>query len=237
MNKNMYIFGIGIAIVVFIGGIFAVTSFLRQRQSAPVSQNQEQTSQPTRAGLQPSEIKTVENMEKPQKQWNTQPAMSIDKAKTYIATLRTSKGDIVVALNAKETPVTVNNFVFLAKNGFYANTTFHRVIKGFMIQGGDPLGNGAGGPGYSFNDEKFSGEYDRGVLAMANAGPNTNGSQFFIMHQSRPLPKDYVIFGAVTKGLDVVDAIADTDVESSDSGEPSKPVIPITMSSVTIAEK
>lgn len=234
----MYIWGIGIATVIFIGGAVAVTFFLKQRQPVAVSQNQNQTSPSGALGsLQPSEIKTVENMEKPAKQWNTPPTMSIDKAKTYTANLRTSKGDIVVELNAKETPITVNNFVFLTKNGFYTNTTFHRVIRGFMIQGGDPLGNGAGGPGYSFNDEKFSGEYDRGVLAMANAGPNTNGSQFFIMHESRPLPKDYVIFGRVTKGLEVVDAIANTDVEPSDSGEPSKPVTPITVSSVTITEK
>ncbi|GEM_PF-1725434 len=239
MNKNVII-GICISLVIFIGGVVVVTMVLKQKQAASLSQIQDEgriaPSEKTK-DINPSEIKTTDTMEKPKKQWDKQPAMSIDKAKTYIATLHTSEGDISIALNAKQTPITVNNFVFLAKNGFYANTTFHRVIKDFMIQGGDPVGNGTGGPGYSFNDEPFSGEYTRGTVAMANAGANTNGSQFFIMHQDRPLPKSYVIFGSITKGLDVLDTIAQTEVAVSDSGEPSKPIKSIILTSVDISEK
>jgi cyclophilin family peptidyl-prolyl cis-trans isomerase len=114
---------------------------------------------------------------------------------------------------------------------------FHRAIKGFMIQGGDPSGDGTGGPGYKFDDEAFEGEYSRGTLAMANAGPNTNGSQFFIMHQDYPLPKNYVIFGSVTKGIEAVDKIAEAEVTSSASGEMSKPLTPVKIKSIDIIEK
>jgi len=165
------------------------------------------------------------------------PSMQIDTKKTYTATMKTSEGDIVVELNAKQTPNTVNNFVYLAKNKFYDNTIFHRVIKGFMIQGGDPNGDGTGGPGYRFEDEPFEGSYTRGTIAMANAGPNTNGSQFFIMHADYNLPKNYVIFGKVTQGLEVVDKIAESPVESAGTGEQSKPVNPVKVLSVEITEK
>ncbi|OGY45977.1 MAG: peptidylprolyl isomerase [Candidatus Buchananbacteria bacterium RIFCSPHIGHO2_01_FULL_46_12] len=165
------------------------------------------------------------------------PETIIDQSKTYIVILRTTAGDITIALNAKATPVTANNFVWLAKKNFYDNTIFHRVIKGFMIQGGDPKGDGTGGPGYQFNDEPFTGDYERGTVAMANAGPNTNGSQFFIMHADYPLPPNYVIFGQVAKGLDVVDKIAAAPVVMSSSGEQSKPVNPVKVNSVEIIEK
>lgn len=165
------------------------------------------------------------------------PAMQIDKSKKYTAVLKTSEGNIAVELNAEMTPITVNNFVALARNGFYNNTIFHRVIKGFMIQGGDPKGDGTGGPGYKFDDEKFEGEYVRGTIAMANAGPNTNGSQFFIMHKDYPLPKNYVIFGKVVSGMEAVDKIAEAKVETSPSGELSKPVKPVVVLVVEIEEK
>lgn len=165
------------------------------------------------------------------------PIMIIDAKKTYTAKMKTSAGDIEIFLNAGMTPVTVNNFVFLAKKNFYDNVIFHRAIKGFMIQGGDPAGTGAGGPGYKFNDEPFTGEYLRGTLAMANSGPNTNGSQFFIMHADYPLPPSYVIFGKVTKGLDIVDKIATAQVTMSPSGENSQPVNPVKILSVEILEK
>jgi cyclophilin family peptidyl-prolyl cis-trans isomerase len=152
----------------------------------------------------------------------------------YTSILRTSKGDMTIELNRDQTPKTVQNFVDLAKKGFYNNTIFHRVIKGFMIQGGDPTGTGAGGPGYKFADEPFTGEYTRGTVAMANSGPNTNGSQFFIMHADNPLPKNYVIFGKVTAGFEVLDAIANDAVEMSSSGEMSKPINPATILSVEI---
>jgi len=165
------------------------------------------------------------------------PQMVIDQKKTYLAVMHTDQGDIEIALNAKSTPITANNFISLAKKNFYDNTIFHRVIKGFMIQGGDPKGDGTGGPGYTFDDEPFTGEYTRGTIAMANAGPNTNGSQFFIMHQSYPLPKNYVIFGQVTKGMDVVDKIAEAPVTNSPSGEMSQPLTPVKIKSIEIIEK
>lgn len=169
------------------------------------------------------------------KMYSYQPVMSIDTTKEYTATLETSAGKMVVTLNAKETPITVNNFVFLAKEKFYDGTIFHRTIPGFMIQGGDPEGTGMGGPGYKFADEQFEGEYERGTLAMANAGPNTNGSQFFIMHKDYPLPPSYTIFGKVTEGLDVIDKIAAAPTKPG--GEGSSPVTPVTVTSVTISEK
>jgi len=157
--------------------------------------------------------------------------------KTYSAVLKTSEGEITIQLNTKETPKTANNFISLARKGFYNNTIFHRVIKGFMIQGGDPNGDGTGGPGYKFDDEPFEGEYSRGTIAMANSGPNTNGSQFFIMHQDYPLPKNYVIFGKVTSGIEVVDKIASSPVEANSMGEVSKPTTPVKIQSVEILEK
>ncbi len=149
--------------------------------------------------------------------------------------MKTTVGDIKIELFADKTPITVNNFVTLSKKKFYENVIFHRTIKGFMIQGGDPTGTGSGGPGYKFDDEAFDGEYTRGTLAMANAGPNTNGSQFFIMHKDVPLPKNYVIFGKVTKGLETVDAIAEAPTKQE--GEGSSPVNPVKIESVTISEK
>lgn len=148
--------------------------------------------------------------------------------------LSTSKGDIVIEL-FDDVPVTSSNFISLVNKKFYNNLTFHRVIKGFMIQGGDPTGTGSGGPGYSFQDEldpstiSFKTGYLRGVVAMANAGPNTNGSQFFIMHQDYQLPHNYTIFGHVISGLDTVDAIANTEVDAND-----KPIKPVVMQEVVI---
>ncbi len=157
--------------------------------------------------------------------------------KAYIVTLKTTKGDITIALNTNQTPKTVQNFVDLSKNGFYNDTIFHRVIEGFMIQGGCPEGTGMGGPGYKFADEPFTGEYTRGTVAMANSGPDTNGSQFFIMHADYPLPKNYVIFGKVTNGMEVVDAIATAPVDRSLTGEMSKPKEPVSIVSVEVSEK
>ncbi|MDO9509760.1 MAG: peptidylprolyl isomerase [Candidatus Magasanikbacteria bacterium] len=165
------------------------------------------------------------------------PSMQIDKIKQYSAILSTTEGDIEVSLSAIMTPITVNNFVYLAQNKFYDNTIFHRVIDGFMIQGGDPIGNGTGGPGYKFDDEPFDGSYSRGTIAMANSGANTNGSQFFIMHKDYTLPKNYVIFGKVIKGIEVVDKIAQAEVVPSAMGENSTPINPVTIKSIVIVEK
>jgi cyclophilin family peptidyl-prolyl cis-trans isomerase len=165
------------------------------------------------------------------------PEMTLDKNKKYAAILKTSAGDITVDLFSDRTPITVNNFVTLARNNFYDGTIFHRVIKGFMIQGGDPRGDGSGGPGYQFDDEPFEGEYTRGTVAMANAGPNTNGSQFFIIHQDYDLPKNYVIFGRVSEGIEVVDAIAQAPTQANSSGENSAPVNPAEIETIEIIEK
>ena len=136
--------------------------------------------------------------------------MQIDPSKHYTATIDTSLGTMKADLFASDAPITVNNFVFLARQGFYDGVTFHRVIPNFMAQTGDPTGTGTGGPGYRFNDEPVTRKYVRGTLAMANAGPNTNGSQFFIVHKDYPLPPNYTIFGKVTDGLDTLDKIATT---------------------------
>jgi cyclophilin family peptidyl-prolyl cis-trans isomerase len=145
--------------------------------------------------------------------------LTIDPNKKYTATFKTDKGDIVVDLFAKEAPVTVNNFVFLANDGFYDNTHFHRVIKPFMVQAGDPTGTGTGGPGYRFNDEPgaLALKHDSpGTLSMANAGPNTNGSQFFITHVATPhLNGKHAVFGKVVDGMDVVNAISERDPRSA----------------------
>jgi cyclophilin family peptidyl-prolyl cis-trans isomerase len=166
------------------------------------------------------------------KQYSSQPELTVDLSKSYSATIKTNHGDISLDLDVERSPQTVNNFVFLARDGFYDGVIFHRVIEGFMIQGGDPTGSGMGGPGYKFRDEiEGQGSYTRGTVAMANAGPNTNGSQFFIMHKDVGLPHSYTIFGNVTDGLDVVDSIADTSTDPSD-----RPHDDVVISSVEIQE-
>ncbi|MDF2679099.1 MAG: peptidylprolyl isomerase [Brevibacillus sp.] len=177
------------------------------------------------------------------KKYEKAPAMQIDKAKSYQAKISTTMGDITVDLFAKDAPVAVNNFVFLAKDKFYDGVTFHRIIKDFMIQTGDPLGSGIGGPGYTFEDELNNGHnYEVGVVAMANAGPNTNGSQFFIgtgkdVEGLKNSP-NYTIFGKVSGGMDVVQKIAGTKVKNNpQTGETSTPEQTIKINSVTITEK
>ncbi len=149
------------------------------------------------------------------KQYRSAPEMQIDPAKHYTATFHTSRGDFSVELFAREAPITVNNFVFLAREGFYNGTTFHRVIRGFMAQGGDPTGTGRGGPGYQFNDEPgaLAGKHDQaGILSMANAGRNTNGSQFFITFGPTPhLNGQHGVFGRVVSGMDVVNSLRERD--------------------------
>ena len=162
--------------------------------------------------------------------------MTIDPGQKITATIHTSGGAIVFELFPSDAPNTVNNFVFLAREGFYDGVIFHRIIKGFMLQSGDPTGTGSGGPGDRFDDEPVTRDYVAGTLAMANAGPNTNGSQFFIMHQQGGLPKNYTIFGLAVDGMDVVDTLANIPVTTSDSGERSAPVNPPTIERVEIAE-
>ncbi len=166
------------------------------------------------------------------KQYDAAPPMVIDPAKRYSATIATERGDIVVELYADKVPATVNNFVFLARDGYYDGVTFHRVIANFMAQTGDPTGTGRGGPGYKFSDEfEPSLRHDGpGVLSMANAGPNTNGSQFFITHKATPhLDGKHAVFGRVVEGMDVVYSIPERDPGSA--REPG-----LAMTSVTISE-
>ena len=139
----------------------------------------------------------------------------------------------MIEFDPERSPLTVNNFVFLANEGFYDGVVFHRVIENFMIQGGDPTGTGRGGPGYKFRDEiEGSGEYSRGTVAMANAGPNTNGSQFFIVHKDTSLPHSYTVFGKVASGLEAVDSIAGSDTDASD-----RPREDVVINKVTITEQ
>lgn len=165
------------------------------------------------------------------KQYPNLPAQTLDVTKNYTATIQTTAGIMVAELFAAEAPITVNNFVFLASEGFYDNVIFHRVISGFMIQGGDPTGRGTGGPGYKFDNENVSRKYLRGTLAMANAGRNTNGSQFFVMHKDYPLPPDYTIFGKLKSGEDVLDAIA-----GARKGAQDRPLEPVAITGVSIEE-
>ena len=168
------------------------------------------------------------------KQYNAPPAMSIDPEKSYTAKLKTNHGKVTIELYAADAPVTVNSFVFLARDNFYDGVIFHRVIEGFMIQGGDPTGTGTGGPGYRFQDEIVSSLTfaEPGLLAMANAGPGTNGSQFFITVTPTPhLNGNHTIFGKVTEGYDVVLAISQVD-----TGPRDKPVNDVVIESVDITE-
>jgi cyclophilin family peptidyl-prolyl cis-trans isomerase len=176
------------------------------------------------------------------KSWSEPPKKTIDKNKSYLAHFKTTKGDFTAELYTKDAPITVNNFVFLANQKFFDGIKFHRVISDFMIQTGDPLGTGMGGPGYNIEDELNNGhKYEVGTLAMANTGqPNSGGSQFFICTGPSAANLDqqpiYSIFGKITEGMDIVTAIANTPVEVS-NGENSKPIADILINSVTIEEK
>ena len=166
------------------------------------------------------------------KQWSTPPAMQIDPKKQYKAHMETDKGTMVIELFADKTPTTVNNFVFLSREGYYDGVIFHRVIDNFMVQGGDPTGTGRGGPGYKFGDEFDSSlKHDKqGILSMANAGPGTNGSQFFITHGPTPhLNGKHTVFGQVVEGLDVL-----MSIPSRDPGNVNAPAVKIIR--VTIEE-
>jgi len=170
----------------------------------------------------------------------TSPVINNNSTKNAMhnVTIETNKGTIVIETYDADAPKTANNFVTLAEKGFYNGIIFHRVIKGFMIQGGDPTGTGTGGPGYKFEDElnpttaSYKAGYKRGVVAMANSGPNTNGSQFFIMHQDYPLPNSYSIFGKVIKGMEIVDAIANTQTNEDD-----RPLQDVVMKKVVVTKK
>ena len=189
---------------------------------------------PTAAASNPSDVASRNN------KYKSPPPITIDKSKKYIATIVTNKGTMKAELYADTAPVTVNNFVFLANDHFYDGVIFHRIVAGFVIQGGDPTGTGGGGPGYKFPDEPIPANraYEKGTLAMANSGPNTNGSQFFIcvdnLTAKGALPKQYNIFGKVTEGLDVIDKILAVPRTAGSDGAQSKPTEKVFMESVTI---
>ena len=233
MTERFFYITVFVLIVITILGVF--TLFKNSNQLAKSDKNSQVLSLVGDRSVKNLNEENIEVMKKIDE--NKKPDFILDNNKNYQAKLTTSEGEIIINLNTKETPITANNFVYLSEKGFYNNTIFHRVIEGFMIQGGDPLGNGTGGPGYRFDDEPFNGEYLRGVVAMANAGPNTNGSQFFIMHKDYSLPKNYVIFGEVIEGLNTVDKIATAAVQLSSSGEDSSPVEPIIIEKVEIITK
>ena len=170
------------------------------------------------------------------KVYDSMPEMNIDISKKYSAVIKTSMGDMSIEFFTEDAPLTVYNFINLSRDGYYDNVIFHRVISGFMIQGGDPSGTGHGEmgkfPGYKFEDElNNQRSYDKGILAMANAGPDTNGSQFFIMHVDYPLPYQYTIFGFVTEGLDVIDKIA-----SVETGDGDKPINDVVIETIEVKE-
>ena len=168
------------------------------------------------------------------KQYGAAPPMTIDQNKTYIATIKTNMGDMKVQLDAKNAPITVNSFVFLAREKFYDGVIFHRIIKDFVIQGGDPLGTGMGGPGYKFADEPVKGAYEVGSIAMANSGANTNGSQFFIIDgaQGAALPPKYSLFGKTIEGIDVVHKIANIPTATGD-----RPTQEVKITTIEISEQ
>jgi len=168
-----------------------------------------------------------------QQQFSSPPEMGIDPDKRYTATMDTSMGELVIALDPLKAPKTVNNFVFLALNHYYDGVVIHRIINGFVCQGGDPTGTGRGGPGYRFEDElPKAGQYEIGSVAMANAGPNTNGSQFFLISgpSGAGLPPQYSLFGKIVKGLDVLDAMQRVATDRND-----RPNTDVVINSVTIS--
>ena len=181
-----------------------------------------------------ADARAAEEQPKERKQYDKPPEMKVDKDKTYTATIETNAGTMVAELYPKLAPQTVNSFVFLAREGFYEGVIFHRVIPGFMIQGGDPTGTGSGGPGYTLKAEFNDTKHNRGILSMARTSdPDSAGSQFFVMHGRAPhLDDQYTVFGKVTRGLDVVDKIA-----TAPKGDDDRPTNPVKIKRITIAEK
>lgn len=230
---------LGLLLILFIIGAssyFAFTKFKQEVTSATATpspspsgltflfETQQPTPQPTKAGVtqpqgpaqgpqKPTQTQPTERPLEKVKRLSSFPGMLSDEVrKNKAAVIETAKGKIIIQV-FPEVPQTSSNFLLLASNGFYDNLTFHRIEKDFVVQGGDPNGNGTGGPGYTFADEQVLKDYTKGTVAMANAGPNTNGSQFFIMLQDHPeLPKRYTVFGQVINGMDVVEKITPGDV-------------------------
>ncbi len=189
-----------------------------------------------RTDAPPSDAEVCDRFEEPERtsddplQWAAAPELAIEADGTYDARVATSKGELTIRLSPDESPVAVNNFIFLACQGFYSDVPIHRVVDGFVFQTGDPTGTGTGGPGYTIEDERAQGPYDRGTVSMARTpAPNSAGSQWFVALDAVQLPPDYARFGEVTEGMDVVDVIGSVATTTAPSGEPSQPVDPLTV--------
>ena len=209
-----------VVVLIVVSGLLAAGCGAEKKSSPPKKQAQKCAKAPSR---------------EPEQLDGPPPASAVDANAIYTATLTTSEGDMEIKLDPKVAPNAVANFVYLARKGFYKDVAFHRIIKDFMVQTGDPSGTGTGGPGYTIKGDAVKSPYKRGTLAMANTGSiDSGGSQFFIIHQDYDLPPNYSIFGQVTTGLDTLDAIAETEVTAADGGEPSSPTCAVVLKNVTI---
>jgi len=227
-SKNFVAIGIVLLIIVGLGSVLFLNTDKTPTENNIVDLTAVDSPNSPEANLEEDAIiDSVENT----KSYKSAPAMQLEEGKNYKAIFKTTLGDIKVDLHEKESPETVNNFVFLANEGFYNGLIFHRIIPEFMIQGGDPLGNGTGGPGYSFEDEFNSKRIVKGSLAMANSGPNTNGSQFFIVTADATpwLDGKHTNFGQVEEGQEVVDALGVVETDSFD-----KPITDVVVNSIEI---
>lgn len=234
MSHNLKYIIITLAIFGSLGGVvyYSITKQANPDEKLPTLSmgKSEESDTPKISPLDASQTQLQDSTQKP--------LTSNQKSSMYIATIQTSLGDIQFEMFTNDAPKTVENFVKLAQKKFYDGIIFHRVIKGFMIQGGDPTGTGTGGPGYKFEDElnpttdSYRNGYKKGVVAMANSGPNTNGSQFFIMLADTPLPHNYTIFGRVIKGQEIVDAIGNVKTNQND-----KPLTDVVMKNVTVSAR
>jgi cyclophilin family peptidyl-prolyl cis-trans isomerase len=210
---------IGVSLIIF--GLLSVSCGDSEPTSTPVSTPTPSATTPATTQQSIPEVKKM--------QWDSPPEMMIGTSKKYTAIIETEKGNLVIELFAKDVPVTVNNFVFLAREGYYDGTTFHRVLPDFMAQGGDPTGTGSGGPGYRFEDEFTSHTHVAGTISMANSGANTNGSQFFITYEPTPwLDGKHSVFGQLLEGMDVLKSLTPRDPSQNPQFEGDK-IIKVTI--------
>jgi len=242
MDKKALVISLGVFVLLAGGIYFFFFPKLDQTDKSAGNQTRENYNAGEQAATEPIAEKTVSQQAAAEAtstdSTSATSTLETNKQTTMqIATIVTNKGTIKIELYQNDAPKAVENFITLAKKNFYDSVIFHRVISGFMIQGGDPTGTGRGGPGYKFADElnpetaSYKSGYTRGTVAMANSGPDTNGSQFFIMHQDYALPHNYTIFGKVLSGQDVVDAIATSPTDGDD-----RPIEEVKMTKVTIEE-
>lgn len=229
-NPWMYTSAMGLIAVTMIAGVFFSTIGTNNRSTASTTKNRADVVDQTQASATPTAAPTATATPGPVRVYATAPALTIDPSKQYTATIKTDKGNITVQLFAKQAPKTVNSFVFLAQHNFFNGLTFDRVQPGFVIQGGDPNGNATGGPGYVLPDEVNSHKNDAGALAMANSGPGTDGSTFYINLAPNPsLNSAYTVFGQVTSGMDVVQAIGKTTRDPQSISAPATTIESITI--------